>query len=90
MGYRYWFGLPVRRPAVQPGERAPGYLIASAEDLTHYVIAQLNAGRYEDITILSPAGIAALQRPASATATANLVRHGLENQAGQWRAGDLA
>ena len=66
MGYRYWFGLPVA--ADLPYNRASlpqGYLIASAEDLTHYVIAQLNAGRYEDVTILSPAGIAALQQPAA-------------------------
>ena len=40
-----------------------GYLIASAEDLTHFLLAQLNGGRYGGGSVLSPAGIAAMQAP---------------------------
>lgn len=38
-----------------------GFLIASAEDLAHFLVAQLNAGRFGDRTLLSPLGIAAMQ-----------------------------
>lgn len=38
-------------------------LIASAEDMTHYVLAQLNGGRYQEAQILSAAGIEALHTP---------------------------
>ncbi|HEX3047889.1 MAG TPA: serine hydrolase domain-containing protein [Bacillota bacterium] len=34
-----------------------GYLISCAEDLTHYLIAQINGGRYQEIAVLSPQGI---------------------------------
>jgi hypothetical protein len=67
-GYRYWFGVPVA--ADLPYNRASlpqGYLIASAEDMTHYLIAQLNRGRYGDATVLSPAGLALLHQPAVPT-----------------------
>jgi CubicO group peptidase (beta-lactamase class C family) len=63
-GYRYWFGLPL------PGEMAldrailpaGGSMSASVEDLTHFLIANLNGGRYGAASILSPAGIAEMQR----------------------------
>ena len=40
------------------------YLISSAQDMTHFLSAQLNAGRYGDESILSPEGVAAMHRPA--------------------------
>jgi hypothetical protein len=40
-----------------------GFLIASAEDLAHFLIAQLNGGRFGSTSILSPQGIAAMQAP---------------------------
>jgi CubicO group peptidase (beta-lactamase class C family) len=64
-GYRYWFGRPV--PADLPDNRSnlpAGGLISSAEDMTHYLIAQLNEGRYSQATILSPEGIAQMHSPA--------------------------
>jgi CubicO group peptidase (beta-lactamase class C family) len=63
-GYRYWFGVPV------PGELAvdraglpSGGVTASVEDVAHFLVAQLNGGRFGDTAILSPAGIAEMQRP---------------------------
>jgi hypothetical protein len=64
-GYRYWFGRPV--PADLPDSRSnlpAGGLISSAEDMTHYLIAQLNEGRYRQVTILSPEGIVEMHTPA--------------------------
>ena len=64
-GYRYWFGFPL--PADLPFDRGnlpAGFVISSAEDMAHYLIAHLNGGRYGDAAILSPAGIAELHRPA--------------------------
>ena len=46
-GHRVIFGFPV--PTVQPADRgdlAAGYLISSAEDVGHSLVAQLNQGRY--------------------------------------------
>ncbi|HTK28742.1 MAG TPA: serine hydrolase domain-containing protein [Vicinamibacterales bacterium] len=60
-GHRWWFGVPVSY--VQADNRAElpaGYLYASVEDIGHYLIAQLNGGRYEGRHVLSDAGMAAL------------------------------
>jgi CubicO group peptidase (beta-lactamase class C family) len=67
-GYNYLFGRP--RAADLPYNRGllpAGYLISSAKDMTHYLIAQLNDGRYRTASVLSPAGIAELHRPAVPT-----------------------
>lgn len=64
-GYRYWFGVPlpgeiaIDRAALPSG----AHLAGSAEDVAHFLIAQLNGGRFGDTAILSPAGIAEMQRP---------------------------
>lgn len=63
-GYRRWFGLTV--PSVLPYLHhgiPSGYIISSAKDMTHFLIANLNDGIYGDISILSPDGIAELHRP---------------------------
>ncbi len=60
-GHRYWFGWPVAFDAPYPRRATPaGFLISSAEDMTHYVAAQLNDGRYDDRQLVSPQGIATL------------------------------
>jgi len=46
-----------------PSDLPAGLLISSAEDMTHYVVAQLNDGQYRDATILSSQGIAELHHP---------------------------
>jgi CubicO group peptidase (beta-lactamase class C family) len=68
-GHRYWLGRPAA--AKEPYNRGllpAGYLISSAEDMSHYLIAQLNDGHYDGAAILSPAGTAAMHRPAAPTA----------------------
>jgi hypothetical protein len=68
VGHRYWFGYPV--PYEMPYNRAQlpaGFINASAEDLMHYLIAQLNGGVYRSVSLLSPAGVAELHRPAVPT-----------------------
>ena len=67
-GHRYWFGWPAA--ADEPYNRGllpAGFLISSAEDMAHYVTAQLDEGRYDDVAVLSPSGTAALHRAAVST-----------------------
>jgi CubicO group peptidase (beta-lactamase class C family) len=67
-GYNYWFGRPrAANLAYNRGLVPAGYLIASAEDMTHYVVSQLNRGRYRDASVLSSSGISELHRPAVKT-----------------------
>ncbi|MCE7989988.1 MAG: class A beta-lactamase-related serine hydrolase [Caldilinea sp. CFX5] len=64
-GYRSWFGWPVPFRQWYIHAMLPsGDLIATAEDITHYLIAQLNEGRYGEQQVLSPQGIATLHEPA--------------------------
>lgn len=61
-GYRWVFGYPI--PATLPFSRAnlpAGFAISSAEDMAHYLVAQMNGGRYQRNSILSPEGIALMQ-----------------------------
>jgi CubicO group peptidase (beta-lactamase class C family) len=71
VGYQSWFGTPVAVPdlPVPSGSLPSGQLISSAEDMAHYLIAHLNEGRYGEVQILSPDGIAELHRPAVNAAT---------------------
>ena len=67
-GYIYWFGRSrASNQAYNRGLVPAGYLIASAEDMTHYVVAQLDGGRYEGMSVLSADGISDLHRPAVPT-----------------------
>jgi CubicO group peptidase (beta-lactamase class C family) len=63
-GYRSWFSFPRRFEAPYSRAAMPSsYLISSAQDMTHFLSAQLNAGRYGDESVLSPEGVAAMHRP---------------------------
>jgi len=65
-GHSYRFGHPVAGVGPLPPANLPaGLLMASAEDMTHYLVAQLNGGRYRAASVLSPEGIAALHEPAA-------------------------
>lgn len=60
-GYRSWLFWPVAFDAPYPRRMTPaGFLISSAEDMAHYLIAQVNGGTYSENQVVSPAGIAAL------------------------------
>jgi CubicO group peptidase (beta-lactamase class C family) len=67
MGHRFWFGVPVaaRNLPVPLGSLAAGQLISSAEDMGHYLIAQLNGGRYGSAQILLSASIDEMHRSAA-------------------------
>ncbi len=69
-GYQRWFGFPVASGDLPyPRGMVPGgYLISSAEDLGHYLIAQMNQGRYRNASILSPQSTQVLLTPAAAAA----------------------
>ena len=57
-GHRWWFGVPVA--ATFPYNRAElpaGFVIASAEDMSHYMIAEINDGRFGSESVLSPQGM---------------------------------
>ncbi len=61
-GHRWWFGFPV--PATFAFNRAnlpAGFIISSAEDMAHYLIAQMNGGRYRGKSVLSPERMALMQ-----------------------------
>jgi CubicO group peptidase (beta-lactamase class C family) len=63
-GHRYWFGVP--RPVDIHYHRAvtpAGYLTASAQDMAHYLVAQLNGGSYTGARVLSARGVAAMHSP---------------------------
>jgi len=66
-GYRLWFGVPVAAPSVPfvRGMLPSGYLISSAEDVAHYLVAHLEEGRCGDRALLTPASVAELHRPAA-------------------------
>jgi CubicO group peptidase (beta-lactamase class C family) len=59
-GYNWWFGLgpfPAHERFSQANLPA-GFLASTAEDMSHYLLAQVNGGRYGATRILSPEGIA--------------------------------
>jgi len=63
-GHRVIFGVPLA--TVQPADRgdlAAGYLISSAEDVGHYLVAQLNQGRYAGRPALTPRAVAEMHAP---------------------------
>lgn len=69
-GHVTFFGLPIAKDVpFNGGNIAGGYLICSAEDLAHYLIAQLNEGHYGDVSVLSPQGMGAMHEPLVKTET---------------------
>jgi CubicO group peptidase (beta-lactamase class C family) len=70
-GYMSWFGVPIAVPdlPVPSGSLPSGQIISTAEDMAHYLIAQLNGGRYRDVQILPPGGIADMHSPATDATT---------------------
>jgi len=69
VGHTYFFGNPrASADAPYPRRKLPsGFLISSAEDLGHYLIAQLNQGRYGEMQILSPEYVGLMHQPAVET-----------------------
>ena len=64
-GHTYMFGQTFSSDGSMPPSFLPtGFLITSAEDMTHYLIAHLNEGWYGENSVLSPQGMAELHEPA--------------------------
>src|SRR6266700_2517505 len=63
-GHRWFFGVPTPFDYYNVSNVPAGYLISSAEDLTHYLLAQMNGGRFGSATVLSSAEIATMHAPA--------------------------
>jgi CubicO group peptidase (beta-lactamase class C family) len=60
-GYRYWLWWPFAFDAPYPRRQTPaGFLISSAEDMAHYLVAHLNGGAYASEQVLSPDGVGML------------------------------
>ena len=68
-GTLIFFGSPrVTADAPYPRRKLPaGFLISSAEDIGHYLIAQLNDGSYGEEQILSPDNVEMMHQPAVET-----------------------
>ncbi len=64
-GHYPFFGIPVRSDAApsRATVSAAG-IYSTAEDLSHYLIAQLNGGRYGTQAVISADGLAQMHRPA--------------------------
>ncbi|AHF08198.1 serine hydrolase [Desulfitobacterium metallireducens] len=63
--------LGIVMPTTQPlhqGSIPSGYLISTAEDMSHYLIAQMNNGRYKNNSILSPDSVNQMHEASSAAA----------------------
>jgi Beta-lactamase len=62
-GHRYWYGVPVASelPFDRGGLGSAG-LSSSAQDMTRYLGLYLNQGRHGATALISPAGVAELQR----------------------------
>ena len=94
-GYRDWFFWPLPFDAPYPRRMTPaGFLISSAEDMTHYLTAQLNEGAYGNNQLLSPQGIATLHAPGSKISASSSYGMGwaIEGQPGStriWHNGDV-
>ena len=95
-GYRYWLFWPVAFDAPYPRRMTPsGFLISSAEDMAHYLIAQLNGGIYGDNRLLSPQGIVTLHTPGARISSLSSYGMGwmIEGQLGStkiWHNGDVS
>jgi len=67
-GYHYAFGMPMAVDLpYNRGLLPAGYLISSAEDMAHYLIAQLNDGSYNGASLLSQDGMIETHSPAVPT-----------------------
>jgi len=66
VGHTYYFGSPrASDDAPYARRKLPsGFLISSAEDLGHFLIAQLNGGRYGAEQILGPEYVMMMHQPA--------------------------
>jgi CubicO group peptidase (beta-lactamase class C family) len=95
-GYRNWLFWPVAFAAPYPRRTTPsGFLISSAEDMTHYLSVHLNGGRYGNHQLLSPQGMTTLHTPGAKMSPWNSYGMGwvIQGQPGAtkiWHNGDVS
>lgn len=66
-GYQWFFGMPFSiHHRYNPSQLPSGYMISSAEDMSHFLVAQLNEGRYAGSNILLAESIAAMRTQGAA------------------------
>jgi CubicO group peptidase (beta-lactamase class C family) len=81
-GHQYIFGLPVSAstPRYDDGSVAAGYIASSAQDMCHYLSANLQDGVYEGHRVISPAGLALMYQPQDEIGS----RYSMGWVAGEW------
>ncbi len=95
-GHRFWLNQPVATTLPFDQQNLPaGYLISSAQDIAHYLIMQLNDGRYQDKILISPTSLAQLHEPAvlawgSATYAMGWVNDQVNDLSIKYHGGELA
>lgn len=63
-GHRWLFGMQRPNDYYNPSGVPSGYLVSTAEDMSHFLIAELNGGSYKGNRVLSAPGITSTQKPA--------------------------
>jgi CubicO group peptidase (beta-lactamase class C family) len=95
-GHRFWLDQPVATMLPFDQQNLPaGYLISSAQDIAHYLIMQLNDGRYQDKILISPTSLEQLHKPAvlawgSATYAMGWVNDRVNDLSIDYHGGELA
>lgn len=97
-GYLLWWSMPKPYELIYNRAGLPsGYLVSSAEDMSHYLIAQLNGGRFGDISVLSEAGVADMHFAAAPTTMMGTKAYGMgwfiadmDGESVIWHAGGVA
>jgi CubicO group peptidase (beta-lactamase class C family) len=63
-GYSQAFGFPIAHDqAFRPGGLPSGYIISSAEDMAHYLVAQIDGATYAGRQLVQPATLAQIRTP---------------------------
>jgi CubicO group peptidase (beta-lactamase class C family) len=63
-GYRTWFGFNLPNKLPFQKEYLPvGYLISSAEDMSHFLIAQMDEGSFQNQAVVSKSSIDQMHQP---------------------------
>jgi CubicO group peptidase (beta-lactamase class C family) len=62
-GHLVVFGAPLAAPEMDGYLGGSGGVISTAADMAHYLVAQINGGRFQDMAVASPAAIATMHTP---------------------------
>lgn len=69
-GYQLFYGLTVKANLTYPKAYLPcGYIISSVDDMSKYMIMQINNGKFNGNSVISSIGIKEMHKPAVAMST---------------------